>query len=217
TGNAEFNVDVVVMTTGVRPNTAFLKNTNLEMLSNGAIVINSKGETSIEGIYAAGDCASINHLLKEDPAYIPLATVANKMGRIVGDNMAGANQTFIGALGSACLKVMDVEAGRTGLSEDEAKKLGIDYKTVFVSDMNQTSYYPGQTKISVKLIYDRQTKVIIGGQVVGKKDAVQRVNVIAAAIFSKMTTEQLAMLDLCYAPPFSRTWDVLNIVGSVAK
>ena len=217
TKDESFDVDVVVLTAGVRPNTAFLKETGIEMLRNGALVIDSEGRTSIDDIYAAGDCASINHLLKSEPAYVPLATVANKMGRIIGENLAGAHHTFNGSLGSACLKVMDLEAGRTGLSEQEAINLGINYKTVFITDMNQTSYYPGQTKINVKLIYNADTKVILGGQVVGRKDAVQRVNVLATAIFAGLTTDQLAMLDLCYAPPFARTWDVLNIAGSVAK
>ena len=217
TKDESFDVDVVVLTAGVRPNTAFLKETGIEMLRNGALVIDNEGRTSIDDIYAAGDCASINHLLKSEPAYVPLATVANKMGRIIGENLAGAHHTFNGSLGSACLKVMDLEAGRTGLSEQETINLGINYKTVFITDMNQTSYYPGQTKINVKLIYNADTKVILGGQVVGRKDAVQRVNVLATAIFAKLTTDQLAMLDLCYAPPFARTWDVLNIAGSVAK
>ena len=217
TKDESFDIDVVVLTAGVRPNTSFLKETGIEMLRNGALVIDNEGRTSIDDIYAAGDCASINHLLKSEPAYVPLATVANKMGRIIGENLAGAHHTFNGSLGSACLKVMDLEAGRTGLSEQEAINLGINYKTVFITDMNQTSYYPGQTKINVKLIYNADTKVILGGQVVGRKDAVQRVNVLATAIFARLTTDQLAMLDLCYAPPFARTWDVLNIAGSVAK
>ena len=83
--------------------------------------------------------------------------------------------------------------------------------------MNQTDYYPGQEKIYVKVIYDKVSKVLLGGQVVGKKDAVQRVNVVATAIYNKMTTTELGMLDLCYAPPFARTWDVLNVVGNVSK
>lgn len=217
TNDETFDVDIVVLTAGVRPNTSFLKDTKIEMLRNGALVIDHEGRTSIEDIYAAGDCASINHILKPEPAYIPLATVANKMGRIIGENLAGAHHTFNGALASACLKVMNLEAGRTGLSEQEAMNLGINYKTVFITDMNQTSYYPGQSKINVKLIYNADTKVILGGQIVGRKDAVQRVNVLATAIFAGLTTDQLAMLDLCYAPPFARTWDVLNIAGSVAK
>ena len=217
TNDETFDVDIVVLTAGVRPNTSFLKDTKIEMLRNGALVIDNEGRTSIEDIYAAGDCASINHILKPEPAYIPLATVANKMGRIIGENLAGAHHTFNGSLASACLKVMNLEAGRTGLSEQEAMNLGINYKTVFITDMNQTSYYPGQSKINVKLIYNADTKVILGGQIVGRKDAVQRVNVLATAIFAGLTTDQLAMLDLCYAPPFARTWDVLNIAGSVAK
>lgn len=217
TNDEAFDVDIVVLTAGVRPNTSFLKDTGIEMLRNGALVIDHEGRTSIEDIYAAGDCASINHILKPEPAYIPLATVANKMGRIIGENLAGAHHTFNGSLASACLKVMDLEAGRTGLSEQEAINQGINYKTVFITDMNQTSYYPGQSKINVKLIYNADTKVILGGQIVGRKDAVQRVNVLATAIFAGLTTDQLAMLDLCYAPPFARTWDVLNIAGSVAK
>ena len=217
TNDETFDVDIVVLTAGVRPNTSFLKDTKIEMLRNGALVIDHEGRTSIEDIYAAGDCASINHILKPEPAYIPLATVANKMGRIIGENLAGAHHTFNGSLASACLKVMNLEAGRTGLSEQEAINLGINYKTVFITDMNQTSYYPGQSKINVKLIYNADTKVILGGQIVGRKDAVQRVNVLATAIFAGLTTDQLAMLDLCYAPPFARTWDVLNIAGSVAK
>lgn len=217
TNDETFDVDIVVLTAGVRPNTSFLKDTGIEMLRNGALVIDHEGRTSIEDIYAAGDCASINHILKSEPAYIPLATVANKMGRIIGENLAGAHHTFNGSLASACLKVMNLEAGRTGLSEQEAMNLEINYKTVFITDMNQTSYYPGQSKINVKLIYNADTKVILGGQIVGRKDAVQRVNVLATAIFAGLTTDQLAMLDLCYAPPFARTWDVLNIAGSVAK
>ena len=212
-----FDIDLVVLTTGVRPNTTFLKDSGLEMTANGAIIIDEEGRTSVQGIYAAGDCATISHRLKKDPAYIPLATGANKMGRIIGENLAGAHKKFNGSLASACLKVLSLEAGRTGLSEKEVQDLGIDYRSVFITDMNQTSYYPGQSKISVKLIYDAHTKIILGGQVVGRKDAVQRVNVLATAIFARLTTDQLAMLDLCYAPPFSRTWDVLNIAGSVAK
>lgn len=182
TNDETFDVDIVVLTAGVRPNTSFLKDTKIEMLRNGALVIDHEGRTSIEDIYAAGDCASINHILKPEPAYIPLATVANKMGRIIGENLAGAHHTFNGSLASACLKVMNLEAGRTGLSEQEAMNLGINYKTVFITDMNQTSYYPGQSKINVKLIYNADTKVILGGQIVGRKDAVQRVNVLATAI-----------------------------------
>ncbi|MGL5577993.1 MAG: CoA-disulfide reductase, partial [Fusobacteriaceae bacterium] len=142
---------------------------------------------------------------------------ANKIGRVVGENLAGVETTFKGTLASACVKVMSLEAGRTGISEEEAKKKGINYKTVFIKDKNQTNYYPGQHDIFVKLVYHGETREILGGQIIGKKGAVLRVDVIATAIYSKMTVDELGMLDLCYAPPFARTWDVLNVAGNVAK
>ena len=217
TENEEIDADLVILATGVKPNTAFLKDTGIEMLKNGAIVVDKEGKTSIEDIYSAGDCATVTHLLKPEPAYIPLATVANKFGRVVGENLGGKGLEYEGSLGSACIKVLGMEAGRTGLTESEVTNLGINYKTVFITDKNQTDYYPGQENISIKLIYNGDTKVILGAQVVGKKDAVQRTNALAVAIYAKLTTEQLGMMDFCYSPPFARTWDVLNRAGNVAK
>ncbi len=217
TDKREIDADIVILATGVKPNTDFLKADEIKMLRNGAIVVDSYGRTSVEDVYSAGDCATINNLIIGKEAYVPLATGANKLGRIVGENLAGQNNSFQGSMASSCIKVMNMEAARTGLSEKEVKELGFDYKTKFITDMNQTSYYPGRERIYVKLIYDAHTKVIYGGQVAGYKDAVQRCNVIAACIYAKMTTEQLGMLDLCYSPPFSRTWDVLNVAGNVSK
>lgn len=217
TNKGEIDADVVIIATGVRPATGFLKDTGIDMLPNGAIIVDEFGKTSVEYIYSAGDCATIKNIVTGQDTYVPLATGANKLGRIVGENLAGANNSFQGSLGSSCLKVMDMEAGSTGITENQAKKLGLDVKVKFISDFNQTNYYPGRDKIYVKLVYDAKTKVLLGGQVAGFKDAVQRTNVIAAAIFGKLTTNQLGMLDLCYAPPFARTWDVLNVAGNVCK
>lgn len=217
TDKREIDADIVILATGVKPNTDFLKSDEIKMLRNGAIVVDSYGRTSVEDVYSAGDCATINNLITGKEAYVPLATGANKLGRIVGENLAGQNNSFQGSMASSCIKVMNMEAARTGLSEKEVKDLGFDYKTKFITDMNQTSYYPGRERIYVKLIYDAHTKVIYGGQVAGYKDAVQRCNVLAACIYAKMTTDQLGMLDLCYSPPFARTWDVLNVAGNVSK
>ena len=217
TNKGEYDADLVIVATGVRPNTSFLKNTNINMLPNGAIIVDEFGKTSVEDVYAAGDCATIQNIVTGQDSYVPLATGANKLGRIVGENLAGANNTFQGSLGSSCIKVMDMEAASTGLTEIQAARLGIEVKTKFISDFNQTNYYPGRDKMYVKLVYDANTKVILGGQVAGYKDAVQRANVIAACVFGKLTTNQLGMLDLCYAPPFARTWDILNVAGNVCK
>lgn len=217
TDKGEYAADVVVIATGVRPNTSFVKETGIEMLGNGAIIIDEYGRTSLKDIYSAGDCATVYHKIKKENVYIPLATTANKLGRMIGENLVGANKTFPGTLGSAAIKVMDLEAGRTGISEDEAKQMGLEYGTVFITDRNQTNYYPGAEKIYVKIIFDKQTKIILGGQIIGKAGAVLRVDVLAAAIDKEMTTDELGDLDLAYSPPFSRTWDVLNVAGNVAK
>lgn len=217
TNKGEYKADLIVIATGVRPNTAFLKDTGIEMLPNGALIIDKHGKTSIDSIYSAGDCATVYHLVRKENVFIPLATTANKIGRVVGENLAEVPTEFKGTLGSAAVKVMDLEAGRTGVTEREAANMGINYKTVFVKDKNQTNYYPGQEDIYIKLIYNKDTRVLLGAQVAGKKGAVLRVDALAAAIYSEMTVEEIGMMDFCYAPPFARTWDVMNVAGNVAK
>ena len=217
TNKGEYKADLIVIATGVRPNTAFLKDTGIEMLPNGALIIDKHGKTSIDSIYSAGDCATVYHLVRKENVFIPLATTANKIGRVVGENLAGVPTEFKGTLGSAAVKVMDLEAGRTGVTEREAANMGINYKTVFVKDKNQTNYYPGQEDIYIKLIYNKDTRVLLGAQVAGKKGAVLRVDALATAIYSEMTVEEIGMMDFCYAPPFARTWDVMNVAGNVAK
>lgn len=217
TNKSEIDCDIVVMAIGVKPNTSFLENTNIKMLSNGAIIVDECGRTSVEDIYAAGDCATIKNLVTNEDMYVPLATGANKLGRIVGKNLGGINSYYPGSLASSCIKVLDMEAAVTGLTEERAKALNLDFKTKCITNYNQTHYYPGREKLLIKLIYDAKTKVILGGQIAGYKDAVQRANVLATAITAKMTTEQLGMLDLCYAPPFATTWDALNVAGNVSK
>ena len=173
TNKREIEADIVILATGVKPNTDFLNCDEIKMIRNGAIVVDKYGRTSVEDVYAAGDCATINSLITDREIYVPLATGANKLGRIVGENLAGQNNSFQGSMASSCIKVMDMEAARTGLSEKEVLNLGFNYKTKFITDMNQTSYYPGRERIYVKLIYDAHTRVILGGQVAGYKDAVQ--------------------------------------------
>lgn len=216
TDQGEYACDMVITATGVVPNTKFLPQ-SLERLENGALHVNRRGETNLENIYAAGDCASVYQRITGDDVYIPLATYANKMGRIVGENLAGVKNEYEGALGSTGVKVLSLEAGKTGLTAAECEKLDIPYKAVVIKDKNQTDYYPNQEDIWGKILYDPQTKVIIGAQIVGKNGALLRADVMAAAIAKKMTTDELGFLDLIYAPPFSRTWEFLNVLGNVAK
>ena len=217
TDKNSYKTDLVVIATGFKPNTSFLEGSGIQTLDNGAVIVNAKGETSVGNIYSAGDCATVPHVLKSEDTYIPLATGANKLGRVVGENMAGGNALYPGSLGSACVKVMDYEAAITGINEADAEKMGVECSTVFVKDKNQAGYYPNQQDIYIKLVYEKETKVILGGEILGKNGAALRIDVIAIAIKAKMTTEDLGMMDFCYSPPISKTWDPLNVAGNVAK
>ncbi|WP_020584135.1 CoA-disulfide reductase [Endozoicomonas elysicola] len=217
TDKGQYQADLVVLCTGVRPNTRLVRDLGLDMLANGAIVTDDQGRTSIPNIFSAGDCATVIHGQLDKAVWIPLATYANKMGRLAGEVMGGLDKHFPGAYGAACVKVLSLEAGRVGLSERDAKEQGIDYQTVVIKDKDHTNYYPDQSDILVKLVYETVSKKLLGGQVAGGRGAVLRVDALVAAIKGGLTTEDLGMMDFCYAPPFARTWDALNVAGNVAK
>ncbi|OWY38523.1 CoA-disulfide reductase [Xenophilus sp. AP218F] len=217
TQRGEYDCELAVLCVGVRPNTAFLDDTGIQRLANGAIVVNAYGETSLPDVYAAGDCATAPHQLTGQPTYAPLATTANKLGRLVGENMAGGRQAYPGTLASAAVRVLGLEAGRAGLGEAQARAAGFDCRTVMVKDKNHTNYVPGQTEIHVKLVYEADSLRLLGAQMIGKSGAVHRIDALAVAIASGLSARELGMLDFCYAPPFSRTWDVMNVAGNVAK
>ena len=139
------------------------------------------------------------------------------MGRLVGENIAGKNLRYDGTLGTSCVKILGLEAARTGLSEREAQQANIDYSTVYISDKCHTNYCEGQSPLYIKLIYRSDNKQLLGGQMIGNKGAVHRVDALAVAISLGATTEQLGMMDFAYAPPFARTWDIMNVAGNVAK
>ena len=217
TDKAKYAADIVIIATGVKPNSEVYKDLDIETLNNGAIIIDNYGQTNIADVYAAGDCVALYHRVSQSMTYIPLATGANKLGKTVGDNLAGGNNQFPGTLGTSALKVFDIEAGRTGLTESQTIKAGIPYKTVIVKDKNHSNYVEGQTGVIAKLIYHAETRILLGGQIVGGNGAALRTNSLATAIWANMKIDELAMMDFLYAPPFSRPWDILNIAGGIAK
>lgn len=217
TNKGQYDTDLVIICIGVKPNTAFLKNIPLDMEKNGAIIIDRETRTSIPDIYSAGDCAVVYNKVLEENSYIPLGTTANKLGRISGENMMGKHIKFKGTLGSAVAKVLDMEVARTGISEKEAKRFALDYGTVFVKASSHAAYYPDPTPVFIKLIYEKDTKKILGAQMAGQKGVALRIDVFAAAIYNEMTAPELGMLDLCYAPPFAGVWDAINIAANAVK
>jgi NADPH-dependent 2,4-dienoyl-CoA reductase/sulfur reductase-like enzyme len=203
--------DFIIVSVGILPNTDFLKGTELRMNERGAIIVNEKSGTNIPDVYSAGDCATAKHLILLDDVYMPLGTTSNKQGRVAGLQAAGIhNEIFKGIVGTQLIKVFDLELGKTGLSEADAKRSGINAKSSGVNWRSRAGYYPGAKNIFVKLTINNNTHELIGGQVAGEDGAALRTNVVAAAITSKMKIEDFAYLDLGYAPPFSPVWDSLH-------
>ncbi|PQJ89917.1 CoA-disulfide reductase [Aliivibrio sifiae] len=214
TNNGEITADLIILALGFKPNTEFVE---LPKMANGALLVDQFGATQDPNIYAVGDCATVHHLTLDKPVYIPLATTANKQARMMADKLSGKDTYLSGFLGSSSLKVLDYELASTGISQWLAEQHQLPINTSVITDKNQTDYYPGQEDIKIKLVYHPESNVLLGGEIVGKKGAVSRLNALAVAITAKMTTQQLGYIDFSYAPPFARTWDALNVAGNVAK
>ncbi len=217
TDKGVYDTDLVIIAVGVRPNTAFIKDTGIRLAKNGAIIVDREMKTTVDDIYSAGDCALVYNKITEEDCFLALGTVANKCGRIAGENISGGHQKFVGALGSAAIKVCNVEMGRTGMGEADAKRLGKKYKTVVVQANDHPAYYPDPTPVTIKLIYEEGTRKLLGAQACGEKGAVLRIDVFAVAIHAGMTTDELGMTDLVYAPPFAGVWDAIHIASNLAK
>lgn len=206
----EVETDFVVISIGVRPNIAFLKDAALKFHNTGAIVIDEKSRTSIPDVYAAGDCATVKNLITGETDYIPIATTANKQGRVAGLQAAGVeSEIFKGAIGSLMVKVFDLQAAKTGFNSIEAEKHGIKTIEKVMEWHSRPGYCPESAPIVTKLTVDENTRKIIGGEVAGTDGAALRINTVATAITAGMTIEDLAYLDLGYAPPFSPVWDTV--------
>ena len=217
TDKGRYQAELVIIAVGVKPSTEFLNGTNIKLAKNGAIMVNRRLETSIPDVYAAGDCCLVYHRETGKDAFLALGTVANKCGRLAGANICGAGQEFTGALGSAAIKVLNLEMGRTGLGEKQAAQFGYSYRTIIIRAYDHPAYYPNPTPITIKLIYERGSRRILGAQACGNKGAVMRIDIFAVAIHNGMTTQELGMTDLVYAPPFAGVWDAVQIACNAAK
>lgn len=199
--------DIVVLGMGSEPNTGLLKGSGITLGIKGAVKVNRKQETNAEGVYAAGDCAETFHLVSNKAVYIPLGTTANKTGLVAGTNIAGGESSFPGVVGTAVCKICSYEVARTGLLEKELKKLEVDYVTATTESKTRAHYYPNAKDIVVKLLAEKGTGRLLGGQIIGEEGAAKRIDVIATALTHNLTVQNLVDLDLSYAPPFSPVWD----------
>ncbi|MBK3494660.1 FAD-dependent oxidoreductase [Viridibacillus sp. YIM B01967] len=210
TDQGEHATDFVLAAIGVRPNTKFLEGTGIHTMQNGAILVNPYMETSLEDIYAAGDCTSHFHRVKQKNDYMPLGTTANKQGRIAGVNMADGAETFKGIVGTSIVKFFHLTLGRTGLSEREASELGLDYEVHKQKATDIAGYYPGKQEMQLKFIYEKTTQQLYGAQIIGRNGVDKRIDVVATALYHKMILHDLLDLDLAYAPPYNGVWDPIQ-------
>ena len=209
--------DMVIMGIGVRPNIALAQAIGLEIGETGGIKVDGQMRTSDPDIYAAGDCVECTDLATDRPCYVPLGSSANKQGRVAAVNLCGGQDTFPGVLGSTICKVFDYCVARTGLTEGAARGLGYNVITALAPAPDRAIYMSNARMLMLKLIVDRDTRRLLGAQAIGPGAADKRIDVAATAIAGGMTVDQVANLDLCYAPPYSPVMDNLITAANVVR
>jgi len=209
--------DVVIFAIGVRPNSKLAKEAGLEIGPFSDIVVNEYLQTSDPDIYAGGDCVANVSIVTGKKAFVPLGSTANKHGHVIAANITGNSEKFPGIVSTACVKVFDFNTGRVGLGEKQALEAGLDVVTALISNPDKPMYYPGNKEIIIKLIVDRKTRRILGGQGTGPGDVIKRIDVLATAVTAGMTVDTMADLDLAYAPPYNTALDVLHHAANLVR
>lgn len=209
--------DVVVLSIGVRPELRLARDAGLAIGATGGIAVDDRQRTSDPDIYAAGDAVEVVHRVTGLKVRMPLAGPAGKQGRVAGANAAGGDLRFPGALGTAIVETMGITAAKTGLSEREALAAGYDVQVTQTHSLDHAGYYPGASLLHIKLVADRQTHRLLGGQIVGEAGVDKRADVLATALQARMTVLDLEELDLAYAPQFSSARDPVIMAGFVAS
>lgn len=205
----EVRSDIVLFAVGVRPDVDLALSAGVQIGERGAIRVSRKMETSMPGIYAAGDCVETWHRLLEKNVYMPLGTTAHKQGLVAGENAAGGDKKFQGSLGTQVVKIFDLVVARTGLRDSEAKLAGFDPLSVDYEGWDHKAYYPGARKMIVRLTGDRPTGKLLGVQTMGSRESEisKRLDIIAASLFNGLQISDIPDIDLSYTPPLSSPWD----------
>lgn len=213
----KIETDMVILSIGVAPDTKFLEDSGITLGNRGHILVNDSLETNIPEIYALGDAILVENYITREESAIPLAGPANRQGRIVAGNIAGREEKYNGSLGTAIIKVFDLTGASTGLNERAIKKLNTSYEKIYLHPNDHAGYYPGATPISIKVIYSKESLEILGAQAVGTNGVDKFIDVIATTIKFGGKIDDLAELELAYAPPFSSAKSPANMAGFIGK
>jgi NADPH-dependent 2,4-dienoyl-CoA reductase/sulfur reductase-like enzyme len=208
--------DLAVVCVGIRPAATIAAAAGARTGPAGALLVDARMATNLDDVWAAGDCIAPLHRVTGAPAYVPLGTTANKTGRVAGTVAAGGEATFEGIVGTAVVKVFELEVARTGLTLAEARAAGLDARATDVVHRSRAKYYPGSEKLRVRLVHEAGGR-LLGAQLVGREGAATRIDVVAALLHGGQGVHDLARLDLSYAPPYSPVYDPLLIAAQSAE
>ena len=204
-----FNTDMVIMCAGVRPRVDIAKDAGINLGITGAIKVNSRMETNVENIYACGDCIEETNIITHRQIWLPLGTNANKEGRCAAVNLAGYTEDFEGVLGSTVTRYLNLTISTTGLTHKAAEEAGFDPVSIMITKRDKAGYMPEVRNVTIKLVADKRTHKLLGGQAIGCGDADKRINTLSVGLLNGITVEELLGADITYAPPFSTTIDPL--------
>ncbi len=213
TSQGSLVADLAVLGLGVRPNAELATGAGVEPGAHGAIAVDRRQRTSVDGVWSAGDCATSHHRVTNRQVHIALGTVANKQGRVAGINLGGGYASFPGVVGTAITRIGNTEISRTGINEREAAAVGFDVVASRIETTTRAGYLPDAPTMTVKLLAERGTERLLGVQIVGGEGAAKRIDAAAVAITAGMGVGDLVDADLSYAPPFSSVWDPLQVAA----
>lgn len=216
TAKGEFEVDYAIIGIGVRPNSKIAVDCGLKIGVSGGIVVDEHMLTSDPNIYAAGDCIEVKHLISQKACNLPLGSLANRQGRLVGSNIGGDNKVFRGVLGSGAVKIFEMNVSATGLTEVAACEAGFDVGAVWGTFTDKADYYPEAANLHLKLVFDKSSGKLLGLQGYSKGEVVKRIDVFAALLKKDGTLEDLLDMEFAYAPPYASALDPLFSIGCVA-
>lgn len=208
--------DLVLMAIGARPNVELAKAAGVTLGPTGAIATDAYMRTNLLGVFAAGDCCEALNLVTGKPAYIPLGSTANKQGRVAGENAAGGQARFGSVVGTTVVRCFNLVVASTGLTTAKATAAGFKVQETTVRAKDISHYFPGASDIHVKLVVDSSRDRLLGSQIVGSGGVAKRIDVLATALYNRMTIAELRQLDLSYAPPFAPVWDPILVAANVA-
>lgn len=213
TDKGNLDADVILMGVGTRRDMSLAKAAGLEMGASGAIKVDFRQRTSRADVYAVGDCCEVFHKVAGRWVYYPLGDVANKQGRVAGQNIGGHPAEFPGIVGAQSFKIFNLEVGATGLTEEEATAYGFQPVSAMIWGLPIGRPMAKGEKLGVKLVADKTTGKLLGGQCIGEKGAIQRVFALSVALWSGLSIEEVGYLDLPYAPPFGGAWDAIHVAA----